>query len=85
MGDEDKRLGIGLDRFGSLSMTMAQFPKETDAWRDFEADCEKRMRVEQSPEARRIIVPDEVWDYWIAVADGTSKDYDADGSRIVSG
>jgi hypothetical protein len=72
---------IGFDRFQTMSLMMAQFLKGSDAWRDFVADCEKRVTPIASSDRNILAVPDDVWAYWTSVARGNCDDYDSDGAR----
>jgi hypothetical protein len=73
---------IAFDRFQTMSMLMTQFPKDSDAWQDFVADCERRVRAIPSCDRRGPPVPSDLWTYWTSVARGISDDYDVEGGRI---
>jgi hypothetical protein len=73
----------GLDQFETLALAMARFPNETDAWKDFTADCEERLTVTPRGGPTNTIVPNDIWEYWASVAAGANPDYDRSGRRIV--
>jgi hypothetical protein len=71
----------GLDQFETLAFAMGRFADESDAWRDFTADCEERLTVTPRGGPTSTVVPADIWDYWASVAAGTNPDYNQSGKR----
>ncbi len=79
--EADEAADVALHEFDFLVMAMARYPETTDAWRDFSADCEERFNVSPHGGPASILVPAEIWDYWLSVSRGINNDYDARGAR----
>jgi hypothetical protein len=62
--------------FDQLVLDMARFDEDSDAWKDFAADCETRLLVSPHGGPSPVIVPNDIWTYWQSVAEGTSGLYD---------
>jgi hypothetical protein len=85
MGETSVRRAVGFDRFQTMSMLMTQFPDDSDAWQDFVADCERRVRaIPSCDRSGGLPVPSDLWAYWISVARGFCADYDGDGARVTA-
>jgi hypothetical protein len=66
-----------------LADAMCCFPPMSAAWKDFAADCRKRLNVALLAAAAGVEAPPDFADYWLSVASGESEDYDADGARAM--
>jgi hypothetical protein len=75
------KVGNAPDQFETLALAMGRFSNESDAWRDFAADCEERLTVSPRGGPTNTVVPDDIWEYWTSVAAGTNPDYDKNGKR----
>jgi hypothetical protein len=66
---------------GTLIVAMSRYPAKSHAWQDFIVNCRERLVAQAIDE---IIVPDDMWEYWSAVAASDNRDdYRADGARVV--
>jgi hypothetical protein len=77
------KVGKAPDQFETLALAMGRFPNESDAWRDFTADCEERLTVTPRGGPTNTVVPNDIWQYWASVAAGANPAYDRDGRRTV--
>jgi hypothetical protein len=66
-----------------LASALFKFPPDSDAWKDFTADCHERLNVASLTGAAGVDAPDDFSDYWLMVAAGESDDYDAHGTRAL--
>jgi hypothetical protein len=73
--------GSGVNQFETLALAMARFPDQSDAWRDFTADCQEKLAIATQGDPANAVVPDKVWAYWTSVAEGENADYDHTGKR----
>jgi hypothetical protein len=62
---------------------MSKFPPDSDAWRDFTANCRERLNVTSLTSTAGVDAPTDLAEYWFSVAWGESMDYKADGARAV--
>jgi hypothetical protein len=69
-----------IEAFETLALAMARYGRDSDAWRDFAADCDKCGVAERDGSRVVMIAPDR-WAYWSSVAAGADKDYDEEGGR----
>jgi hypothetical protein len=63
-----------------LKAIMSHFPPSSHAARDFASECARVLGVALSMAGTGARVPDDMWEYWSAVAAGRSKDYDEAGA-----
>jgi hypothetical protein len=66
-----------------LKAAMERLPRECDAWRDFLATFDEMLRRDVKGGTYDIGVPQDLWDYWMQVANGESQDYDILGIREI--
>ena len=66
-----------------LKAAMERLPRECDAWRDFLATFDEMLRRDVKGGTYDIGVPQDLWHYWMQVANGESQDYDILGIREI--
>jgi hypothetical protein len=66
-----------------LEAAMGALPRQSDAWIDFTAAFEAMLHLDLGGGEDDVGVPGDLWDYWMAVANGQSPDYDILGVREI--
>ena len=66
-----------------LAAAMFRFSPESDAWRDFAADCRERLNVASLTAVAGVEAPADFADYWLTVVRGDNEDYTANGERAI--
>ena len=79
--DEAADVALALHQLEFLSIAMGRFGEKSDARRDFLVDCGDRLNFSPEGAPTSIVVPDDIWEYWLAVSRGTNDDYDETGNR----
>jgi hypothetical protein len=79
--DEAADVAFALHQFEFLTIAMERFSEKSDAWRDFTVDCGERLNVSPHGGPSAIVVPGDIWEYWLSVSRGTNDDYDEDRNR----
>ena len=77
---EDANVAFLERQFSRLTIAMTGLG-DSDAWRDFVDGAREMLGIDS--EWRKVSVPKDFWDYWIAVAAGQSPDYDTAGRRLI--
>jgi len=79
--DEAADVAFALHQLEFLSIAMGRFRETSDAWRDFAVDCGERLNVSPNSDPTGVVVPPDIWEYWLAVSRGANGDYDESGNR----
>jgi hypothetical protein len=66
-----------------LAAAMFKFPPDSDAWKDFAADCRERLNVASLTSTAGVDAPTDFSEYWLSVAWGENVDYDVAGNRTM--
>ena len=66
------------------AIAMERFSEKSDAWRDFTMDCGERLNVSPHGGPSAVVVPGDIWEYWLSVSHGANDDYYELGNRTVT-